>query len=43
MTYRLLTKEEISLLISQGCFADNWTDISVREGFSCHEYQEYPF
>ena len=34
MNYRLLTKEEIRLLISQGCFADKWTDISVKENFS---------
>ena len=34
MMYRLLTKQEISTLLSQGCFADNWTDISVTEDFS---------
>ena len=34
MAYRLLTKEEIRLLLSQGCFADKWTDISVTEKFS---------
>ncbi|TAL80957.1 MAG: DUF4954 family protein [Bacteroidetes bacterium] len=34
MGYRLLTNEEISLLLSQGCFADNWTDISVNKEFS---------
>ena len=34
MIYRLLTGEEISLLISQGCFADNWSDISVNKEFS---------
>ncbi len=34
MAYRHLTKEEINRLLSQGCFADNWNDITVREGFS---------
>jgi Domain of unknown function (DUF4954)/Domain of unknown function (DUF6819) len=34
MTSRLLTKEEIGSLISQGCFAGNWSDISVKENFS---------
>jgi hypothetical protein len=43
MTYRLLTKEEISLLISQGCFADNWTDISVKEEFSADNIRNTRF
>ena len=34
MNYRLLTKEEISLLLSQGCFAIEWANISVSEKFS---------
>ena len=34
MTYRHLTKEEINTLLSQNCFADNWTGITVMEGFS---------
>ena len=34
MTYRLLTNEEISLLLSHGCFAHNWSDISVKQEFS---------
>jgi hypothetical protein len=34
MTYRPLTKEEINSLLSQNCFADNWTNITVKEGFS---------
>ena len=34
MTYRQLTKEEINTLLSQNCFADNWTGITVTEGFS---------
>jgi hypothetical protein len=34
MTYRHLTKEEINKLLSQHCFADNWTSITVKEGFS---------
>lgn len=34
MTYRLLTKEEINRLLSQNCIADQWSGISVAEGFS---------
>jgi hypothetical protein len=34
MTYRHLTKEETNRLLSQNCFADNWTSITVTEGFS---------
>jgi hypothetical protein len=34
MNYRQLTKEEIDRLLSQNCFADNWTGILVKEGFS---------
>jgi hypothetical protein len=34
MTYRHLTKEEIEMLLSQNCYADNWTGITVAEGFS---------
>jgi hypothetical protein len=34
MAYRHLTKEEIDRLLSQSCFADNWTGITVTEGFS---------
>jgi hypothetical protein len=35
MVYRPLTKDEISILLSQGCSAEKWTDISVKEEFSC--------
>ncbi len=34
MDYRSLTEEEISILLSQGCLADKWSDISVKEEFS---------
>ena len=34
MTYRYLTKEEINRLLSQNCYADSWTGITVKEGFS---------
>lgn len=34
MTYRHLTKEEINRLLLQNCLADNWTGITVTEGFS---------
>ncbi len=34
MTYRNLTKEEIEKLISQNCYSNNWSEITVAEGFS---------
>ena len=34
MIYRLLTKEETGRLLSQGCFADDWKNITVKDGFS---------
>jgi hypothetical protein len=34
MAYRHLTKEEINKLLTQNCFAGNWTGIMVKEGFS---------
>ena len=34
MIFRHLTKEEINTLLSQNCNADNWSDITVTEGFS---------
>jgi NDP-sugar pyrophosphorylase family protein len=34
MTYRNLTKEETEKLISRNCSADNWSGITVSEGFS---------
>jgi len=34
MTYRHLTKEEITRLLSQNCSAYDWTGITVTEGFS---------
>jgi NDP-sugar pyrophosphorylase family protein len=33
MNYRSLKKEEIGLLVSQGCFADKWSDITVKDNF----------
>ena len=32
MKYRHLTKEEISILIAQNCYAENWDNITVKEG-----------
>ncbi len=43
MSYRLLTSEEISLLLSQGCSAGNWSDISVKEGFSTKNLRNVRF
>jgi hypothetical protein len=37
MTYRPLTKDEIGVLLSQGCTADQWTDITVKEGFTARQ------
>ncbi len=34
MTYRNLTKEETEKLISRNCTADNWSGITVSEGFT---------
>jgi len=34
MTCRHLTREEINILLSQNCFANNWNDVTVTEGFS---------
>jgi hypothetical protein len=34
MTYRHLTKEEINRLLLQNCFSDNWSTVTVTEGFS---------
>jgi hypothetical protein len=34
MVFRLLTGDEINQLRSQGCYSANWSDISVKEGFS---------
>ncbi|HBE43746.1 MAG TPA: DUF4954 domain-containing protein [Bacteroidales bacterium] len=34
MTYRHLTDEEVKRLLLQNCFAENWTGITVKEGFS---------
>jgi hypothetical protein len=34
MIYRLLTKEETDRLLAQGCFADDWNNITVKDGFS---------
>jgi NDP-sugar pyrophosphorylase family protein len=41
--YRLLTSEEISLLLSQGCSAEKWTDIAVKEGFLPHPIRNTRF
>jgi hypothetical protein len=43
MAYRSLTSEEISLLLSQGCYAGNWNDISVKEGFSADNIRNTRF
>jgi len=34
MTYRHLKKEEIDTLLSNDCVADDWTSVTVKEGFS---------
>lgn len=33
MKYRQLTEEEISRLLSRGCVAENWSSVTVGEGF----------
>ena len=32
-TFRNLTEAEIDTLIAQGCCAENWSDVTVAEGF----------
>ena len=32
-TFRNLTVAEIDTLIAQGCCAENWSDVTVAEGF----------
>ena len=34
MTYRHLKKEEIDTLLSNNCVAEDWTSVTVTEGFS---------
>jgi hypothetical protein len=43
MSYRLLTSEEINLLLSNGCSSGNWSDISVKEGFSTKNLRNVRF
>ncbi len=43
MTYRLLTNEERNTLLSQDCFADKWTDVTVKEGFSTDNIENTRF
>lgn len=43
MAYRLLTGEEISILLSQGCFAEKWSDISVSDKFSAKNIRNTRF
>ncbi len=43
MTSRFLTSEEISLLLSHGCFAENWSDISVSNEFSADNIRNTRF
>ena len=33
MKFRQLTKEEISQLTNQGCTAEDWTTVEVKDGF----------
>ena len=43
MAYRSLTGEEINLLLSQGCIAENWIDISVCDQFSARNIRNTRF
>ena len=43
MAHRLLTGEETSLLLSQGCFAENWSDITVSDEFSAKNIRNTRF
>ncbi len=34
MSYRNINKDEIATLVQQGCLADDWSQVSVKEGFN---------
>jgi hypothetical protein len=43
MNYRKLSNEEVNLLLTHGCLADNWSDISVTDGFSSENIKNTRF
>ncbi len=43
MHYRKLTEHEITTLKLQGCSADNWADVAVKEGFKTDPIQNVAF
>lgn len=43
MQYRNLKKEEITILSRQGCYAENWSKISVKDGFNPEHYKNVTF
>ena len=43
MNYRKLKKEEITVLITQGCTAVNWNDVEVKEDFTPEDVKHAHF
>ncbi len=43
MNYRNLKKEEIDVLVDQGCTAEDWNKITVKNGFSPKDYRRVNF
>jgi len=43
MGYRVLTKQEIDALHQQGCRADSWADITVKDGFRTDHVRNITF
>lgn len=43
MSYRVLSESEINQLEQQGCIADRWENVSVKEGFSLKNIRNVSF
>jgi carbonic anhydrase/acetyltransferase-like protein (isoleucine patch superfamily) len=43
MEYRKLTTQEIETLRQQGCLAESWSDVIVRNGFTCNNIHQVRF
>ena len=43
MTYRNLTRHEITVLEEQGCIAENWSQVEVKSGFAAENIRNVMF
>jgi carbonic anhydrase/acetyltransferase-like protein (isoleucine patch superfamily) len=43
MAYRQLTDQEIKILMQQGCRADDWANVAVKDGFNTEHVQQTAF